>query len=150
MPPAQGISCGGVFGDGHISFGIMKPLIWILFALLSLLWTGVAWLLARPSDWLVQLVAAAGKVAWVDRVAESPPLLLQAGWLDADLCQWLQDARVGLLQSLEALLPLLGSALDRQAPFIWLIWGVGMLLLLLLLGRVTTSLPLSSAPPPEH
>jgi len=135
----------------------MKSLIWIMFTLLSLLWTGGAWLLARLSAWVAQLVAAGGKVDWVARVAESPPLLLLADLLDADLYQWLQDALVGLLQSLEALLPLLGSALDWLAPFIWLIWGVGMLLLLLLaggarllLGRLTTSLPPSSAPPPAH
>jgi len=126
----------------------MKTLVWILFALLSLLWTGGAWVLARLGAWTADLAAAGGTVDWVGKVAESPPMLLLAKWLSAATYQHVQDAMIVLLQGLGEGLPLLGSAMTWLAPVTWIIWGFGMLILLLLaggahlmLGRMT-SLPM--------
>nr|WP_316640138.1 hypothetical protein [uncultured Roseateles sp.] len=112
----------------------MKTLVWILFGLLSLLWTGGAWVLARLGDWAAGLAASGGTVDWVGKVAESPPMLMLARWLDAAWYQRVQDAMIALLQGLGEGLPLLGSALTWLAPLTWIIWAFGMLILLLLAG----------------
>jgi len=130
----------------------MKTLVWILFGLLSLLWTGGAWVLARLGGWAAGLAATGGTVDWVGKVAESPPMLMLARCLDAAWYQRVQDAMIALLQGLGEGLPMLGSALTWLAPLTWTIWGLGMLLLLLLaggahllLGRMT-SLPMQPSP----
>lgn len=112
----------------------MKLLIWVLFGIFASLWTTAAWLLVRMSAWVADTVAAGGQVDWVGRVAESPPLLVLADWLDDGVYQWVQDALVGLLQSLDTVLPWLGSALGWLVPFVWVLWGVGVLLMLVLAG----------------
>jgi len=129
----------------------MKTLVWILFALLSLLWTGGAWVLARLGAWAAGLAATGGTVDWVGKVAESPPMLMLARWLDAVWYQRVQDTMISLLQGLGETLPMLGSALTWLAPLTWIAWGFGMLILLLLaggahllLGRMT-SLPMQSS-----
>jgi len=83
----------------------MKTLVWILFGLLSLLWTGGAWVLARLGGWAAGLAATGGTVDWVGKVAESPPMLMLARWLDAAWYQRVQDAMIALLQGLGEGLP---------------------------------------------
>lgn len=91
-------------------------------------------MLARIGAWAAGLAASGGAVDWVGKVAESPPMLMLAKWLSAATYQHVQDLMILLLKLLGEGLPLLGSALTWMAPLTWIIWGLGMLVLLLLAG----------------
>ncbi|GLS16648.1 hypothetical protein [Hydrogenophaga electricum] len=115
----------------------MKTLIWSLTALLAVLWTGLAVLTHRVTDWLLGTLAAgaldqaAGSVG-----APTPPALPDwlAPWLDtATLAAW-QALAADLLRGLSAVLPSGDAVMAWLGPLIGVGWGLGMALLLAVAG----------------
>ncbi|OYU46706.1 MAG: hypothetical protein CFE44_00680 [Burkholderiales bacterium PBB4] len=119
----------------------MKIMLWGVTLLLAMVWTvGVA-LLASVANWL----AGAGDqvVGAVQMVAEWPVPAWANVWMDP---AWLDAVRAMLTVSIDAVAtyaPWLFSALGWVAPLLWVLWGLGMFLLLVvaavgqvLLGRV--------------
>lgn len=114
----------------------MKKAIWILVSLLGLLWTSLAWLLGSLSDWLARALASGEAGRAGQAVAEWPLPDWLAVWIDAERLRALQALLLDLLDRAQSALPLLGSALQWLEPMIWVLWALGLGLLLLLGGLV--------------
>lgn len=110
----------------------MKLLIWMAFGLLALMWTAGAFVAAEMAGWAATVLAS-GEAENLGRAAARWPVPEWiALWVDP---AWLRAMQQSLLWSLDALrdtLPLLGSLLGWLAPLVWIGWGLGLLLMLVL------------------
>jgi hypothetical protein len=116
----------------------MRALAWIAFAVLAALWTATAWLGASLLDWSAQALQGAGTLEAAREMASMP--------LPAWLAIWIDPAWVGALQSFAlwladvggSWLPAAGTVAGWVAPLVWMVWGFGMVLLVV--GAVTAHL----------
>ena len=108
----------------------MKILLWGVALLLAMVWTvGIA-LLASVANWL----AGAGDqvVGAVQLVAEWPAPPWAALWMDP---AWLDGVRAMLTWAIDSVAiyaPWLFAVLGWLAPLLWVLWGLGMFLLVVL------------------
>ena len=100
----------------------MKTLIWSLFALVALLWTGLAVLSVQFADWALATMAQ-GTAQW--NPADLPAWL--ALWLDP---AWLQALWADWVPALMRLLPSGENLGQWIAALVWLSWGLGLVALL--------------------
>lgn len=109
----------------------MKVIIWSVFLLLALLWTAGAGLFALLTEWSIDLLATGSAADLVYRAGQIPVPAWLAPWLDLagwrELLQWFTS----LLQTVSALLPSASQSLGWLVPLICILWGLGLLGLLL-------------------
>jgi len=109
----------------------VKVIIWSVFLLLALLWTAGAGLLALLTEWSIGLLASGSAADLVDRAAQVPVPAWLTPWIDLagwrELLQWFTS----LLQTVSALLPSASQSLGWLVPLICILWGLGLLGLLL-------------------
>jgi len=121
--------------------------IWVLVGLLTALWSLAAWAFHSLSIWTVAALGAQ---------AEGLPSLgarLSDLQLPAWLAPWIPDGLLrGLAELVDLLAPMLKYLLDLMptladwlSPLIWLGWGVGVFLLVLLGGGLSLLLKLMQA-----
>lgn len=111
----------------------MKVLLWLMFALLALLWTGGAALLAGLTDWAASVLASGTVVDWAKAAAQWPLPGWIALWVDPQAVRFVQEAvlwALGALGTLANGLPLAGQLVGWLVPLVWLGWGLGMVVLL--------------------
>jgi hypothetical protein len=108
----------------------MKAIIWSAFLLLAVLWTAGAALFAQLTEWSLGLLASGSATDLVDRVAQIPIPPWLAPWIDLSGWQELVAWFTAVLQSISAMLPAAGQSLGWLVPLVWIIWGIGMLALL--------------------
>jgi len=126
----------------------MKIAVWAVFLLILVFWTGGTLVLTELTEWGVRQLASGEAAALGEAVTQWPVPGWLSVWVDA---AWIQAAQGGLtwaLQALRSALPLLGSAIGWIVPFIWVLWGLGVVLVLvlasgahLLLGRLQPEQP---------
>ncbi|TFZ01287.1 hypothetical protein [Ramlibacter rhizophilus] len=109
----------------------MLTLVWVIFTLFALLWTGAAALLAQSLQWGVAAVQSGAAAAEGRDLASVPlpPWLVESvdpAWLEP-----LREAAGWMLTLARDALPYLGPAADWLSLGVWLVWGLGMLFLLL-------------------
>ncbi|MBL8328033.1 MAG: hypothetical protein JNJ71_04210 [Rubrivivax sp.] len=110
----------------------MSWLIWIVFAVLALGWTGLSWLGASGLEWVGGQLAGGGAVDLAGALSSwSLPTWLVV-WLDLGWLQSMQMFFVDVMESLREAWPWIGAAVGWLVPLIWIVWGLGMALLLLL------------------
>lgn len=121
----------------------MKIAVWIVFALLSALWTGGALLVIGLSEWAAQLLGSGDAAALSTAAAQWPVPAWVSLWLDPASIKLAQEAALWALTASRDVLPMLGSAMGWLEPLIWLLWLLGMVIMLvlavaahLLLGRL--------------
>lgn len=132
----------------------MKPLIWGVFGLLALCWTGLAAASVEITEWLLGLVAS-GQVTDAATAAGQWPVPAWLGaWLNPEWVKALQTAWLGLVQWLGQVLPSAGGLMNWITPLVWITWALGMLCLLVpalalhwVSGRLKTPATLRNAPP---
>jgi hypothetical protein len=108
----------------------MKALVWVVFLILTALWTGLVALTEQLSQWLLASMAS-GQVGELASVAGQWPVPAWLGfWVDTAWLQSLQQAGVGLMQWLGQVLPSSQGLMSWISPLLWLGWGLGTLLLL--------------------
>jgi hypothetical protein len=124
----------------------MKPLIWGVFGLLALSWSGLAAASVQITAWLLATVAS-GQVTDVATAAGQWPLpAWLAEWIDPTWLSAMQGTWMGLVQWLGQVLPSAGGLMDWVTPLVWITWALGMVGLLLptlalhwLAGRLPTA-----------
>lgn len=105
---------------------------WGFFALLALLWTGGALLVAELAQWSAQALAS-GTLAEAGRELATRPLPQGVAiWIDPAWADAMRSLVVWALDAGSDLLPLAGAAAGWLVPLVWIFWGLGMLLLLAL------------------
>lgn len=97
----------------------MHLVIWFFTLALLGLWTLTAWALSH--------LLGAAAAAWVGQLGPWLAKMPFGGWLEGWFPQWLQVAQTALV-ALQQLLGWLGGALP---VVVWLVWGVGTLLLVM-------------------
>jgi len=103
----------------------MKTLIWSLFALIALLWTGLAVLSVQLADWALAAMAQ-GTAQW--NPADLPAWL--SIWLDPAWLQALQALWADWVPALVSVLPSGDSLGQWITVLVWLCWGLGLIALL--------------------
>lgn len=108
----------------------MKLILWGTVALLALLWTGGAALLAQLVQWSAQgLAGIDGSAVDIAAAAATLPAWLSP-WIDAAAWAEMQQWLTAVLASASALMPSLGQVAGWLVPVVWVVWALGMLLLL--------------------
>ncbi len=117
----------------------MKVLIWSAFGLLALLWTGGALAITGALQWATGLVASGEAIELGKTVATWPVPAWANFWFDAAEIQAAIDGMVWALDSLRDAGPWMSSALSWLVPVTWVLWGLGLVVLLMLaaLGQWT-------------
>lgn len=108
----------------------MKVLIWGLFALLALLWTGLVLVSAELIGWLATMVASGQAGDVIGNVGQWPVPAWLSVWIDPAWVQGLQATWVQLMAWLGATGPALGGVMGWLVPLMWIVWGVVMLMML--------------------
>jgi hypothetical protein len=108
----------------------MKILIWGLFALLALLWTGLVLVSAELTAWLASAVASGQAGDVINNVGQWPVPAWLSLWIDPAWVQGLQATWVQLMGWMGATGPALGGVMGWLVPLIWIVWGVVMLMML--------------------
>lgn len=110
----------------------MRILIWSVFGLVALLWTGVSFISAEVIQWASEALASSNPSALenaTNNIVIPPiisPLLEPAAW--ATLFQSVQAA----LANTAAAIPLAQSIFDWLVPLVWTVWALGLLALIAL------------------
>lgn len=113
----------------------MTLLIWAGFALWALLWTGVAVAASALIHWSGEMLASGDAAQMGQAVTQLPVPLWLTYWVDIEAIHAVLDGIVWTLQSAQQALPWLGTLLQWLLPLTWLLWAVGVgLMLLLALG----------------
>jgi hypothetical protein len=112
----------------------MKIALWIAFALLALMWTGGAALVAQLVAWSASGLAAGGAAQVGGVVASAAMPTWLAPWVDAAAWTAIQESVAGVMAGVSGSLPLVGTAVGWLEPLVWIVWGVGLVILLVLAG----------------
>ena len=130
----------------------MKTLIWIIFALLASFWTGGAWLVVALTQWAAQLLSSGAAVDMAEAAARwSIPAWLGL-WVDVSWIAAAHAALVSLLESARGGWPQLAGvagASDWLVGGVWLVWGLGLLVMLLLAGGLHVLIARDTRPPQQ-
>lgn len=112
----------------------MKIALWSVVGLLAAIWTGGALVAAALTRWGADLIAAGGVTELGRSLAQWPVPPWVAPWVDTAWIQAVQQAFLWSVDTLGQALPWLGSAVGWLTPFVWVLWGLGVIALLLLAG----------------
>jgi hypothetical protein len=114
----------------------MKTLIWSLFGLLALLWSGLCWAGAALLRWAAGLLSGTGNAPadWGRVLADWPLPQWLALWADVAALRSLLELIASMVESLQAVWPGVDSALAWLMPLLWVVWGGGLLMLIGLTG----------------
>jgi len=112
----------------------MKKIIWLVFAVFAALWTGLVALSLQLSDWLLSSVASARLPDTLPAPDAWTPPAWAEPWVGSGLVESLQGVLVGLMQTVNHVLPAAGSLGTFISVLGWLIWGLVMAGMLLVAG----------------
>jgi hypothetical protein len=108
----------------------MKIVVWGVFAVAASLWTVGAALLAELVQWGAQSLSKGGAAEMgVALGALSIPAWLSP-WMDVQAWSDLLKAVAGALTDVVAALPYLGKLVSWVVPVVWILWGVGLAILI--------------------
>jgi hypothetical protein len=110
----------------------MKAIIWCIFILAVLLWTGASVLVVNVIEWSAKQLST-GSPALLETAASNIAIpIWMSPWLDPSTWAMIFMSIQGFLSSAASAVPFLGSMLGWLAPLVWVLWGLGVLALLAL------------------
>ncbi len=112
----------------------MRLAIWIVCGVLAALWTGGAFAAAALTDWAAGLIASGAAVDLARVVSEWPVPGWLAPWVDPASLEAVQELLVAVLGWLRDAWPGIGALVGWLVPVIWVVWALGVALLLALAG----------------
>lgn len=110
----------------------MKTLVWVATAVLALIWTITAAVVASLTGWLAE--NAGDTASWTGQISQWPVPEWLALWVRPELLDGLRSATTSMIGWGSASLPALGSMLQWVAPAVWVVWALGIVCLLALAG----------------
>lgn len=108
----------------------MKVVLWFVFAVLAVLWTGGSAALAQLMSWSAAGLAQGGGVEVVAAATTVAMPAWLSGWVDPVAWTAAQQAAVETFGAVRAALPVLGTAVGWLVPAVWVLWGLGLAALL--------------------
>lgn len=108
----------------------MKPLIWGVFGLLALCWTGLAAASVQITEWLLTLAGTGQATDLATAAGQWPVPDWLALWVDPAWVKAMQGAWLGLVQWLGQVLPSGSGLMAWVTPLVWIAWALGLLCLL--------------------
>lgn len=106
--------------------------LWLLTFVLVGLWTLTAGLTAAGIGWLVAQAPLAAD--WAGQIANLPLPPWLALWMDPTWAEWARQLLVQAIAGLSAWGPWLQPVLGWLVPLTWVIWALGLVVLLVLAG----------------
>lgn len=110
----------------------MRLAIWMVFGLITLVWTGGAFLASELAQWAGQAIASGEAAGLGKELAQWPVPQYVSLWVDPALVRAMQATVLWAVEVLRDALPLLGSAMGWLAPLVWVLWGVGLVAMFVL------------------
>ena len=108
----------------------MIAAIWVVVAVLAAFWTGLAALLAQLTDWLSAAMASGAAGSALDQIGQWPMPAWLAPWVDPAWVETMQASVLEWLQWLSAAMPAIGGLMGWISPLVWLLWGLGLVVVL--------------------
>ncbi len=108
----------------------MIAAIWVVVVVLAAFWTGLAALLAQLTDWLSAAMASGAAGSALDQIGQWPVPAWLAPWVDPAWVETMQASVLEWLQWLSAAMPAIGGLMGWISPLVWLLWGLGLVVLL--------------------
>jgi hypothetical protein len=102
----------------------MKIAVWVVFGIVTLLWTAGTFIAVKLTQWGTTLL---GVAEWP--LPQGLPL-----WLDPAMIQMLQQYVLLSLEAMRDALPYMSMMMGWLAPLIWAVWGFGLVFLVALAG----------------
>jgi hypothetical protein len=112
----------------------MKIAVWLVFGLAALLWTAVTYFAVRLTQWGTGLLANGNLEPLRSGLAQWPMPDGLPLWLDPAMVQALQQYALLSLEALRDAMPFMGMMMGWLVPVIWVVWGLGVAILLVLAG----------------
>lgn len=107
---------------------MLMALIWVLASLLLAMWTAAIWAFGALLSWALQHAGKLGELSVPNAKLPMPEWL--APWLPAGTTEWVAPL---LTQAAQGAVWLAGQApllVNWLTPAIWILWGLGVLVLL--------------------
>ena len=108
----------------------MRALIWGLFAVLILGWTGMAWVSVELTQWVLAAIGSGDAAQAAQSVASWPVPGWLSLWVTPELIRLVQAMWVDVMGWVGAILPSMEGLSGLVSVLVWVLWGVGALLLL--------------------
>ena len=112
----------------------MKILIWAAFGVLAVLWTLGALIVVELVQWGAQVIASGAATELGRSAAQWPVPAWLAPWLDPATLKAAQEGLLTGFAAFRSALPWVGSAVGWLVPLVWILWGIGVALLLAMTG----------------
>lgn len=110
----------------------MKKFIWLAFAVLAALWTGLVALTLQLTDWVLATIATAQVPGAALDTSQWVAPAWAAAWVDPAWLQSLQGGLVWAAQGLNQILPVAGSLGTLISVLGWIVWAFIIVALLVL------------------
>lgn len=111
----------------------MTSIVWTMAGLLAVLWTGTLGLAVLLLDWARGALGQAGTVSTVAAGGDQLDLPVRlAAWIDPELWASLQQAAQAILQASQSWAPTAAGAAGWLVGATWILWGIGMAMLVAL------------------
>ncbi len=105
----------------------MKIAVWVIFSIVTLLWTIGTFIAVKLTQWGTGLLAN-GNIDPLSRsVAEMPLPQGLPLWLDPTMIQALQQYALLALEALRDAMPYMSMLMGWLVPMIWGVWGFGLM-----------------------
>ncbi len=107
----------------------MKIAVWVIFSIVTLLWTIGTFIAVKLTQWGTGLLAN-GNIDPLSRgVADWPLPEGMPEWVDPSMIQTLQQFALLSLDGLRDALPYMSMLMGWLVPMIWAVWGFGLICL---------------------
>ncbi len=112
----------------------MKIIVSVVFGVLVVLWTLCALIVVELVQWSAQIIASGAAVELGRSAAQWPTPAWLALWLDPAVIKAAQEGLLTGFDAFRSTLPWVGSAVGWLVPLVWISWGIGVALLLVMAG----------------
>lgn len=112
----------------------MKIAVWVIFGVVTLLWTAGTFIAVKLTQWGTKLLATASFEQQSHNVAQWPVPEGLPLWVDPAAILALQQMALFSLEALRNAMPYMSSMMGWLVPVIWVVWGFGLLCLLAMAG----------------